>query len=82
MSKVSKASKACKACKASKACKPSKRIHVVPRGKEWAVERENAKRASSKHSTQRDAIAAAKKMAAREKGEVIVHRPDGSLRAE
>lgn len=40
---------------------PGKRdLHVVPRGDQWAVVRENADRASSLHSTQRAAVDSAR----------------------
>lgn len=58
----------------------SKRIHVVPHGDQWATKREGASRAGSLHDTQAQATEAARSTAVREKGEVIIHRPDGRIR--
>lgn len=57
----------------------SKRIHVVPHGSGWATRREGATRVGSTHSTQADATQAARGTAIRERGEVIIHRPDGRI---
>ncbi|WP_068874775.1 DUF2188 domain-containing protein, partial [Phenylobacterium sp. CCH9-H3] len=59
----------------------SKRIHVVPHGDGWATRREGASRVGSTHDTQAGAAAAARGTAVRERGEVIIHRPDGRIRA-
>lgn len=58
----------------------SKRVHVVPHGDQWATKREGASRAGSLHDTQAEATEAARSTAVREKGEVIIHRPDGRIR--
>lgn len=58
----------------------SKRIHVVPHGSGWAARREGASRVSSTHGTQSDAMGAARTTAIRERGEVVIHRPDGRIR--
>ena len=58
----------------------SKRIHVVPRGSGWVTRREGASRAGSTHDTQSQATEAARNTAIRERGEVIIHRPDGRIR--
>lgn len=58
----------------------SKRIHVVPHGDGWATRREGANRAGSTHHTQSSAADAARSTAIRERGEVIIHRPDGRIR--
>ena len=61
----------------------SKRIHVVPHGSGWATRREGATRVGSTHNTQdtqADATQAARSAAVRERGEVIIHRPDGRIR--
>jgi len=58
----------------------SKRIHVVPHADGWAARREGASRAGSVHETQSQAAEAARSTALREKGEVIIHRPDGRIR--
>lgn len=57
-----------------------KRIHVVPYNGAWATRREGAGRVGSTHSTQGDAIDAARGRAIREGGEVVIHRPDGRIR--
>lgn len=59
---------------------PKKDLHVVPHKDGWAVRREGADRASSVHSTQKDAIDAAKPRAKDERVELVVHRRDGTIR--
>ena len=54
--------------------------HVVPRGDQWAVQREGADRASSLHPTQADAIDAGRRIAQNERGELFIHRPNGQIR--
>lgn len=58
----------------------SKRIHVVPHADGWAARREGAARVGSVHSTQAAATEAARGTAIRERGEMIIHRPDGRIR--
>lgn len=58
----------------------SKRIHVVPHGSGWATRREGASRVGSVHSTQTAATNTARGTAIRERGEVVIHRPDGRIR--
>lgn len=58
----------------------SKRIHVVPHDSGWATRREGASRVGSTHSTQAQATEAARNTAIRERGEVVIHRPDGRIR--
>lgn len=58
----------------------SKRIHVVPHDSGWATRREGASRVGSIHGTQTQATEAARNTAIRERGEVVVHRPDGRIR--
>ena len=58
----------------------SKRIHVVPHKDGWATRREGADRVGTTHSTQGGAIDAARERAIRDRGEVIIHRPDGRIR--
>lgn len=57
-----------------------KNVHVVPRREGWAVERSGAKRASKVTDTQREAIDAGKKIAEREKSELLIHGEDGRIR--
>src|ERR1041384_4875425 len=54
-------------------------IHVVPRTGGWAVRKESNVRASSVHETKREAIEAARKLAQRESGELIIHQSDGRI---
>jgi hypothetical protein len=58
----------------------SKRIHVVAHGDGWAARREGVTRVASTHSTQAEATAAARITAIRERGEVVIHRPNGRIR--
>jgi hypothetical protein len=58
----------------------SKRIHVVPHDQGWATRREGSERVSSIHRTQTSAEGAARDVAIRERGEVVIHRPDGRIR--
>lgn len=54
--------------------------HIVPRDGNWAVQRENAARASSLHRTQADAIAAGRQIARAERTELVIHGRDGKIR--
>lgn len=54
--------------------------HVVPSGKKWAVKREGAKRASSLHSTQNEAIVAGQPLAKSNAAELVIHRSNGKIR--
>ena len=54
--------------------------HVVPDGDNWSVRREGARRASSRHRTQKDAINAGRNLARGAKTELVIHRPDGRIR--
>jgi hypothetical protein len=56
--------------------------HVVPRGDigGWAVQREGARRASSLHPTQADAIDAGRQLAQNEHLELFIHGRDGRIR--
>ena len=58
----------------------SKRIHVVPHNQGWATRRECATRVGSIHPTQTAATQQARTTAIRERGEVIIHRPNGQIR--
>jgi hypothetical protein len=58
----------------------SKRIHVVPHGSGWATRSEGASRVGGTFPTQSDAAEAARGQAIRERGEVVIHRPDGRIR--
>src|SRR5829696_7412576 len=55
-------------------------LHVVPHNnQDWAVKREGNERASSTHPTQKDAIEAARELA-KELDDIVIHRPDGTIR--
>jgi hypothetical protein len=54
-------------------------LHVVPHDQAWAVRREGNERVSSTHPTQKDAIEAARELA-RELDDIVIHRPDGTIR--
>ena len=57
-----------------------KNVHVVPRSNGWAVEKGGARRASKVTETQKGAIAAGKKIAERERSELIIHGENGQIR--
>jgi hypothetical protein len=55
-------------------------IHVVPRDNGWARIKEGASKAGSVHRTQKEAQAAAREQAIRERVEVVTHGKDGRIR--
>ena len=57
-----------------------KNQHVVRNGDEWAVRGEGNERLTSTHRTQAEAIEAARKIARKRKGELVIHRSDGRIR--
>jgi uncharacterized protein YdaT len=58
------------------------RHHVVPHENGWAVRREGAERASTVTRTKEQAIDHARDIAQRERGEVIIHRENGTIQEE
>lgn len=57
-----------------------KNQHVV-KGKEgWNVKGENNSKATSNHSTQKEAIGRAREIAKNQKTEVVIHGRDGKIR--
>lgn len=58
---------------------PKEVLHVVPLGDGWAVKREGNERASSTHETQKAGIDAARSLAS-VGDDIVIHRPDGSIR--
>lgn len=54
-------------------------LHVAPADEHWAVKREGNERASATHGTQKEAIDAARGLA-HEGADVVIHRPDGTIR--
>ena len=57
-----------------------KNQHVVPRGDGWAVLGEGNSKATSKHKTQGDAIDRGREIAKNQSSELVIHRPDGTIR--
>jgi uncharacterized protein YdaT len=58
------------------------RHHVVPHDNGWAVRREGSERASSVTRTKEQAVEQARDIAQRERGEVIIHRENGTIQEE
>jgi hypothetical protein len=55
--------------------------HVAPHPDGgWQVRREGADRASSRHDTQTQAAERGRDLARQERVELVIHRPDGSIR--
>ncbi|MGR6329579.1 DUF2188 domain-containing protein [Sphingomonas sp. XXL09] len=54
--------------------------HVVPNAGGWGVKKAGASRASSVHTTQAEAIAAATQIARNQKTELYIHGRDGRIR--
>lgn len=54
--------------------------HVVPHNGKWAVLGAGNEKATSIHDTQKEAINAARPIAQNQKSEVVIHRPDGTIR--
>lgn len=57
-----------------------KDIHVVPHNGAWATRTEGASRVGRTAETQQKAFEIARTQAQRERVEVVIHRPDGSIR--
>jgi len=57
-----------------------KNQHVVPHNGQWAVRGAGNARATSVHSTQAEAQAAAREIAINQRSEVVIHRPNGQIR--
>ncbi|WP_421702154.1 DUF2188 domain-containing protein [Aliiroseovarius sp.] len=55
--------------------------HVVPHDRGWAVRGAGAQRASSVHSTQSEAISAARQTAHNQGSELLIHGRNGQIRA-
>lgn len=63
----------------SKAREPEN-YHVIRRETGWSVKREGASRATSVHENQKDAIAAARKLAKKHRpSKLVIHRKDGTI---
>ena len=57
-----------------------KNQHVVPHNDKWAVRGAGNEKVTSIHNTQKDAIMVARQIAKNQKSEVVIHRPDGTIR--
>ncbi|HGN2711675.1 DUF2188 domain-containing protein [Pseudomonas aeruginosa] len=57
-----------------------KDIHVVPHANGWATKKEGATRVGRTTDTQQQAFEQARNQAKREHVEVVIHRPDGTIR--
>lgn len=55
-------------------------FHVVPRVDGWVVRREGRSRPTSIHSSQREAIEEARKIAKKISGQLVIHGRDGRIR--
>jgi hypothetical protein len=55
-------------------------LHVVPRIDGWAVRTEGRSRATSIHSSQREAIEAGRKLAKEAATQLVIHGRDGRIR--
>ena len=55
-------------------------IHVVRHESGWATRREGAERVGSTHTTQKEAIDAARDRAIKDRAEVVIHGRDGKIR--
>jgi hypothetical protein len=60
----------------------SKTFHVAPVPAGWEVRSEGAQHAVSVTATQVDAIQAGRQVARDQRAELVVHRPDGSIRSK
>lgn len=59
----------------------NKNVHVTHRAdKTWAVVRPNADRASSVHRTQGEALEVGRTLAAKGRGELVIHDRDNKIR--
>ena len=58
-----------------------KNQHVVKNEDQWSVKGEGNDRATKNHDTQKEAIEHAKTIAKNQKGDVIIHKEDGEIRA-
>jgi uncharacterized protein YdaT len=57
-----------------------KNQHVVPHPDGWAVKSEGASKASSVHSTQKEAISRGREVAQNQGSELFIHGRDGQIR--
>ena len=57
----------------------AKNVHVVPHGSNWQVKPEGS-RPVSNHRTQQTAINIARPIAQHNRSELVIHRPNGTIR--
>ncbi|WP_139855733.1 DUF2188 domain-containing protein [Aequorivita sinensis] len=57
-----------------------KNQHVVKNNDGWSVRGENNSKATSNHTTQKEAIERAREIAKNQKSEVVIHGRDGKIR--
>ena len=57
-----------------------KNQHVVPWGDNWAVKGAGNEKATKIVGTQKEAIEKAREIAINQQSEVVIHRPDGTIR--
>jgi hypothetical protein len=55
------------------------RQHVIPFENGWAVRSEDEEKISSFHNTQMEAVEAARKIAKKDKTEIVIHRKNESI---
>jgi hypothetical protein len=59
-----------------------RRVHVTPKGDNWAVQREGAKKASGVHDTKKEAVDQGRNLAKQDKGQLLIHGKDGKIQEE
>jgi hypothetical protein len=57
-----------------------KNQHVVPKGDEWAIRGEGNEKLTKIVDTQAEAIKIARQIAINQQSELVIHRPDGTIR--
>lgn len=57
-----------------------KNQHVVPHGSDWAVKGAGNSKATSVHSTQKEAINRGREIAQNQKSELLIHGENGRIR--
>jgi hypothetical protein len=59
-----------------------KNQHVVPHGTHWAVKGAKNEKATKVVNTQSEAIKIAREIAINQQSELVIHRPNGRIRAK
>ena len=57
-----------------------KNQHVTPKGDKWQVKGAGNQKATKLFNTQKEAIDYAKNIAKNQRSEVVIHRPNGTIR--